>query len=51
MMRQLLKIMNYVAQFMALINLAKAIKRRATKTSITQQKNGRLRGQPVVSCF
>ena len=42
MMRRLLKFMNYAAQFMALIDLCKTIKRWATKNDTTsdgQTKN------------
>ena len=38
MMRRLLKLTNYAAQLMALIDLGKAIKRRATKNDIKKQK-------------
>jgi hypothetical protein len=38
MMRQLLKIMNYAAHLLALINLGESIKRRATKSNIKKQK-------------
>ena len=38
MMRQLLKFTNYTAQFMALIDLGKAIKRWATMSDIKKQK-------------
>ena len=37
-MRQLLIIMNYAAQLMALIDIGKTIKRWATKSNIMKQK-------------
>ena len=37
-MRQLLKSMNYAAQFMALIDIGKTIKRWSTKNNIKKQK-------------
>ena len=37
-MRQLLKIMNYAAQLMALIDIGKTIKRWATKSNTKKQK-------------
>ena len=38
MMRRLMKIMNYTAQLMALIDIGKTIKRWATKSNIKKQK-------------
>ena len=38
MMRRLLKIMNYAAQLMALIDIGKNIKRRATMSNIKKQE-------------
>ncbi len=38
MMRRLLKIMNYAAQLMALIDIVKNIKRRVTMSNIKKQK-------------
>ena len=37
-MRRLLKIMNYAAQLMALIDIVKNIKRRVTMSNIKKQK-------------